>query len=117
MRPPHPAQCAARRLSFMAYQVLVPPPQPPSPTTAMLSLSTPVDASNSGGDAASLPPFARRQCESLQWLAGRGFAVSPDVREVSSGGMEAALGEAEKWMRSRALLGGWVGGWVGGWAT
>lgn len=84
----------------MAYQMLTLPLSGPDEANSASS-STP---SSTTLFPAEGQPSSQWEC--LQWLEGRGFATSPDVKRCASGGMEAALREAEEWMEGRSGLGG-----------
>ena len=97
-----PSECASRRLSFVAYQLLA------LPQEALDGLSPGLAPPSTGdGPAVERAPlaFLLRQSECLSWLSSRGFATSTDAR-ACHGGIEEALKAAEIWMSTRKDLGG-----------
>lgn len=78
-----PEECGRRRLSFFAYQLLLPDESTPAGATARRLHTS--------------------HWQDLQWLAAHGFPTSPDNRLCPS--FEQAVDEAEKWMGTRDQLG------------
>ena len=100
----NPSECASRRLSFVAFQLLILRHGGVMDEGSSSShISHPADGVEDYADGLPLS-FVRRQSECLSWLSSRGFATSPDVK-TCRGGLEEALKQAEMWMSTRKDLG------------
>ena len=99
----NPSECASRRLSFVAYQLLTLRHGGVTDEGSSSHISHPTDGVEDYADGLPLP-FVHRQSECLSWLSSRGFATSPDVK-TCRGGLEEALKQAEMWMSTRKDLG------------
>ncbi|GAX78067.1 hypothetical protein CEUSTIGMA_g5509.t1 [Chlamydomonas eustigma] len=98
-----PATCAARRLSFFAYQLLT----QPLPNIEIEGL----EASSHEGSLAAFPVGIQTQSGCLDWLSSQGFATSSD-NLLCTDGLENALKAAQEWMEGRNALGYEVDGVV-----